>query len=29
MKAKDDELSVKALDLKRQIRKKRVEPAAA
>jgi large subunit ribosomal protein L28 len=29
MKAKDDELSEKALDLKRQIRKKKVEPAAA
>jgi hypothetical protein len=29
MKAKDDELSEKALDLKRQIRKKKAEPAAA
>jgi large subunit ribosomal protein L28 len=29
MKAKDDELSVKALELKRQISKKRAAPAAA
>jgi large subunit ribosomal protein L28 len=29
MKAKDDELSVKALELKRQISKKRATPAAA
>jgi large subunit ribosomal protein L28 len=29
MKAKDDELSEKALDLKRQIRKKKATPAAA
>jgi len=29
MKAKDDELSEKALDLKRQIRRKKAEPAAA
>jgi large subunit ribosomal protein L28 len=29
MKAKDDELSEKALDLKRQIRKKKAEPAPA
>jgi large subunit ribosomal protein L28 len=29
MKAKDDELSVKALELKRQVRKKRTEAVAA